>query len=772
MCPQHDNTKHLSENVSVSHSHSVAQSILPTYAARPDDSYCTSAALSAKRRLANYSFDANQSCPLLSRKLNTSLRHELELITPPANRQQFKVPRHQLPQLYHQQQRLRPFQHQPLLNFSQGSSFGKGNVSMDTIRVDGANGLRFSARRKIGGGGGGSGCYTPGTGSPFGGNDKSGSYTAAVSNNGGGGNSECTFLRAANCSAPLHGQTQAIGAVANVSIAGGDAPPAGINPHKAVFTIDSHTSRILIVNHNACVLLGYTSRELCDMLFADLLAPSSSNKSQLQPHSGNATNRSHVSALAEGQLNTDDGTMVLLSGKVVEMCTKQPVGGRVAVSLWIRQIDVDGRCLAVAEPVERRIAQLHIDRNGGILCGDAEALLLFQLDGGVEQFAGMDVQQLIPAIVLPDWPLDSSQQQQPIAKHVRKQKATGRTADGITFPLCLLLAVNEEVAAAGSAASASTVESGDSGVSNGIGGCAFVVTVWVFQNLSGLVVMDERGVIESCNHHFSMLMFGYAQMRLLGQHITELIPNFGLDVEYVPETVRSRTGTLSMEDGEGEQEDDGIMDDDEYVDEEGVDYESEDAETDPVYYENEAFVMSEGGGRAAEVSAVPMAMSVSSVYLQATAIGDEMLMKARSEPLSIAGDRTNDGSFHGRLLVDREPPLCRRSACLHRENLHSHATMTKSEAKHDLLRTPVNESATGCGPFRAGNSRPITPAAKQQQQNRCYQLSDISDALRVVETSTGNATGDANGTRDGNVIMDSPKFNPQQSDAGKFTLSN
>lgn len=637
---------------------------------------------------------------------------------------------------------------------------------MDTIRVDGANGLRFSARRKIaGGGGGGSGCYTPGTGSPFGVCDKSGSYTAAVSNNGGGGNSECTFLRASNCSAPLHGHAQASGAAANVSAAGGGgAPPAGINPHKAVFTIDSHTSRILIVNHNACVLLGYTSRELCDMLFADLLAPSSSSKAQLQPHSGKAANRSHVSALAEGQLNTDDGTMVLLSGKVVEMCTKQPAGGRVAVSLWIRQIDADGRCLAVAEPVERRIAQLHIDRNGGILCGDAEALLLFQLDGGVEQFAGMDVQQLIPAIVLPDWPLDSSQQQQPLPKHVRKQKATGRTADGVTFPLCLLLAVHEEVAAAGSAASASTVESGDSGVSNGTGGCAFVVTVWVFQNLSGLVVMDERGVIESCNHHFSMLMFGYAQMRLLGQHITELIPNFGLDVEYVPETVRSRTGTLSMEDGDGEQEDDGMVDDDEYVDEEGVDYESEDAETDPVYYENEAFVMSEGGGRAAEVSAVPMAMSVSSVYLQATAVGDELLMKARSEPLFVAGDRTDEGSFHGRPPVDREPPLCRRSACLHRENSHSHATMTKSEAKHDLLRTPVNEAASGGGHFG-----PTSPAAKELQQNRRYKLSDISDALRAVETSTGNAAADANVTRDGNVIMDSPKFNPQQSEAGELS---
>lgn len=73
-----------------------------------------------------------------------------------------------------------------------------------------------------------------------------------------------------------------------------------VNPNKAVFTIDSKTSRILIVNKNACDILGYTSRELCEIEFSDLLL----NKS-----------KSHVSALAEGQLNSENGTVVLLSGK-------------------------------------------------------------------------------------------------------------------------------------------------------------------------------------------------------------------------------------------------------------------------------------------------------------------------------------------------------------------------------------------------------------------------------------------------------------------------
>lgn len=641
--------------------------------------------------------------PLLSHRLNNSLRHELGLITPPAR-----------PQLQKQ--------HYAGL--------------MDTIRVDGANGLRFSARRKIGGGVGvvGSGYFSPGTGSPYGGqSDKSATYNAAVAAT--NSHTDSPYLRAANSSSAAHSLAADVSVGhPTVTATSSGAPPAAINPHKAVFTLDSRTSRILIVNHNACLLLGYTSRELCDMLFADLLTAS-----RTQPA---ASNRSHVSALAEGQLNSVDGTMVLLSGKVVEMNTKHGQG-RVAVSLWIRQIDADGVCLAVAEPVERRVAQLLIDRNGAILSGDAEALLLFQLDS-VELFAGMDVQQLIPAIVLPD--ADSSQ----IAKHVRKQKATGRTADGVTFPLCLILAQQPEAQAAAasvSVVSVSTVESGDSGVSNNAG--VFAVTVYVFQNFSGLVVMDERGMIESCNHHFSMLMFGYAQMKILGRHITDVIPNFGADMEYVPaavEAVRSRNGTgSSME--EVEDDDDVLVDVDRRhdVEDDGDGYESDETETDPVYYENEAFVMSEGR---ADVPRLSTTTSTSTVYVQT---GEEMLVKTRSEPVNIARD------------IDRETPVCRRAMCHERTGGHSLDNSYHSAAMHDVQRTPVNEMSVGAT-FGRAVVTPVTAAANQQ--HRAYQLSDISEALRAVETSVA----DANGTRDsiaaGNV-MDSPKFNPQQNDAGE-----
>ncbi|XP_055621098.1 PAS domain-containing serine/threonine-protein kinase isoform X2 [Toxorhynchites rutilus septentrionalis] len=336
---------------------------------------------------------------------------------------------------------------------------------MDRVRVDGANGLRFTALRP-------KGCLSHGISSPY-----NNSYVASAS--------------------------ESIGRL----------PKSGINPNKAVFTIDSKTSQILIVNRNACDLLGYSSKELCEMQFANLLP----NK-----------NKMHVSALAEGQLNSEDGTVVILSGKVVELCTKSD--DNVAVSLWVRQIDNDARCLAVAEPVERRIAQLLVDKSGYVISGDYEALLLFQLDS-IEKFNGIDVTLLIPAIQLPD--ADNSM----IAKHIRKQKATGKTAEGVAFPLCLMIAHHD-----------SGTDTTDSGLSNP--NHLFVITIWVFTNLSGLIVVDENSVIESCNHHFSMLMFGYPQNKIIGEHISRILPNFGQECDYLGYVNRSRNATLSSLDNE------------------------------------------------------------------------------------------------------------------------------------------------------------------------------------------------------------------------------
>ena len=332
---------------------------------------------------------------------------------------------------------------------------------MDKIKVDGFNGLRFTPIRKS------KGCFTGST------------YSGSILN-----------------------------------------PKSGINPNKAVFTIDSKTSNILIVNKNACDLLGYMSRELCDsgVKFSNLLA---------------CKNKIHVSALAENQFNSEDGTMILLSGKVVEMIHKN--GQKMPVSLWIRQIDGhDGRCLAVAEPVERRVAQLTVDSNGIVINGDNEALMLFQLDS-LEKFVGMDVALLIPAIQLPT----ETTETQMIPKNIRKQRATGKTQDGVSFPLCLMISCEDE------AIDVPEVKKQ-----------LFIVTIWVYSNLSGLVIIDENSIIESCNHHFSTLMFGYSQSKIIGQNIFKLIPNFGQEFEYID--ARSQRSP-SIENEESETETDHIL---------------------------------------------------------------------------------------------------------------------------------------------------------------------------------------------------------------------
>lgn len=290
---------------------------------------------------------------------------------------------------------------------------------------------------------------------------------------------------------------------------------SGINPNKAVFTIDSKSSNILIVNRNACELLGYQSRELCDsgVKFSNLLA---------------CKNKIHVSALAENQFNSEDGTMILLSGKVVEMIHKN--GQKIPVSLWIRQIEGhDGRCLAVAEPVERRVAQLTIDANGIVISGDNEALMLFQLDS-LEKFVGMDILLLIPAIQLPN----EMTENQSIPKNVLKQRATGKTQDGVSFPLCLMISSEE-----------GSFDANEPTCLN------YTVTIWVYSNLSGLVIIDASSIIESCNHHFSTLMFGYSQTKIIGQNIFKLIPNFGQEFEYI-DTRGQRSPSVENEESETE----------------------------------------------------------------------------------------------------------------------------------------------------------------------------------------------------------------------------
>ncbi|XP_063548888.1 PAS domain-containing serine/threonine-protein kinase [Cydia strobilella] len=266
-----------------------------------------------------------------------------------------------------------------------------------------------------------------------------------------------------------------------------------INPSKAVFTIETNTSKILIVNNKACSLLGYSAGELCGLKFSDLLRNRSCKFSLHEPEEGDAS---------------EDGTIILLSGKVVELLSKD--GRAVQVSLWIRQLDSDGPCLVVAEPVSCKTVVLTVDAEDGMIlscCGD-DAALLFQAES-CDKLLGLPLASLIPSVQLPPWDA-------PIPRNVSKQRATGRTLDGGSFPLCLWITRPSDT----------TENTLWSGLKSHKERPIYEVNVRVTYNVSGLLVVDDAGIITACNQHFATLTFGKPHSAVVGRHIDELIPDF------------------------------------------------------------------------------------------------------------------------------------------------------------------------------------------------------------------------------------------------------
>ncbi|CAH0592247.1 unnamed protein product [Chrysodeixis includens] len=283
------------------------------------------------------------------------------------------------------------------------------------------------------------------------------------------------------------------------------------NPSKAVFTIEPNNSKILIVNNKACSLLGYSSGELCGLRFSDLLRNKNCKAFSLHdPEDGDTS---------------EDGTIILLSGKVVELITKD--GGSVQVSLWIRQLDNDGPCLVVAEPVNCKSVVLTAEADTGVVvgCEGAAAAALFGAESR-DKLLGAPLASLIPSVRLPP---DADA---PVPRHMAKQKLTGRTLDGGCFPLCLWI---------------SKPDTSDSSPWSAIKPHRplFKIDVRVTYNVSGLLVVDESGIITACNHHFAMLTFGKTHSEVIGHHIEDVIQNFCQEADLVKMPERSRNMTLS-----------------------------------------------------------------------------------------------------------------------------------------------------------------------------------------------------------------------------------
>lgn len=265
------------------------------------------------------------------------------------------------------------------------------------------------------------------------------------------------------------------------------ASQQNINPYKAIFVIDAEFTKIFKVNGIACGLLNYKPKDFRSKTLFHLMGKIPSNP---------------VSALAEGYFNKETGSMVLLSGKVVEFIKSN--GTSILTSLWIRQYNQNGPSVAFVEPSQKIMGQLVVNRLGLVSFADADSCLIFQCE--TDELLGLDIKQFIPSIVLPD-----SKDSHSNARNLKRQKATGSTIDGSILPLCLSVTCQDK----------NQADSEEQ----------FIIDITAYVNLSGLIIINAEGIIECICHHFVMYLFGYPQSKVVGCKITELLPNFCEDFE-------------------------------------------------------------------------------------------------------------------------------------------------------------------------------------------------------------------------------------------------
>lgn len=273
---------------------------------------------------------------------------------------------------------------------------------------------------------------------------------------------------------------------------------AAQNPNKAIFTINSRTTEILVCNKVASKLLGIKEKNtpkkrLCDYILSQTDQYSFTDV-DLEP----------------------SGELVLISGKVMDLinCEKEIV----PVSVWARKLETEGeqRCLVVMEPVERITGNVEFDHKGKIVrCDDCFASLYGYNES--KQLENMDLKDLIPSFEL----TPENNYGDCVPKEGLQQCATGRTNNGSHFPLSIKVKQwSPEITVFKDSSSTAKNSS------------LFVGKVWVFNNISGMITLFPDGTIHSCNTNFSLMLFGYSQNQLEGKNITTLIPTFYDDVEF------------------------------------------------------------------------------------------------------------------------------------------------------------------------------------------------------------------------------------------------
>ena len=132
-------------------------------------------------------------------------------------------------------------------------------------------------------------------------------------------------------------------------------------------------------------------------------------------------------------------------------------------------------------------------------------------------------------------------------QNVPKQCLTGRTKDGSVFPLLVKFTGASLEPICQEATDKECRDDHEEGVTEGDSEedppsplqedpPSRVLThgkVVVYAALSGMVCFNSDGSIEGCNHHFSLMLFGYSQKELLKKVLYIVIYTVGMIVFYV-----------------------------------------------------------------------------------------------------------------------------------------------------------------------------------------------------------------------------------------------
>eukprot|EP00041_Stephanoeca_diplocostata_P020954 m.479571 g.479571 ORF g.479571 m.479571 type:complete len:988 (+) comp21702_c0_seq1:270-3233(+) len=312
-------------------------------------------------------------------------------------------------------------------------------------------------------------------------------------------------------------------------------------PTKAVVTINSD-GIILVANQRACTLFGFKPSDIVG-----------TKLSQLLPKSAVSTGK----VVSDLFINAHGG-IERVNGRVVDACDHN--GTLFPVSLFLTKVDANdagqeksngsavshthsatSRYLVVMEPVARTTAVFGLDTSGCFVWCDATYVALC---GKPEcDVRGQSLASLVPSMTRAE-PLrgtTSTDERRVSPSGVLLEGSSPSPASGAAGGQCSgVYYVTTRGQDASSTIPATLVLEGtdahgasllsEQGLSARlVSATAQVGTLHVYTNISGLITCKDDGTVYGCNENFVLLLFGYTETQLVGQHVSKILPDFTTD---------------------------------------------------------------------------------------------------------------------------------------------------------------------------------------------------------------------------------------------------